>query len=252
MARYQLILAYDGTCFAGSQRQAKDRTVQSELEKALRRLGWSQKTVLLAGRTDRGVHASGQVAALDLVWLHGPDELKNALNAGLPADLVIRDVQEVNPDFHPRFDARSRQYCYRLYSAATRDPLRERYAWRVWPELDPEKLAGAAALLLGGHDFSAFGSPTSPQGSTTRVIMKSEWNKVETALPSPGGNEWFYEIEADAFLFRMVRKLVFIQVAAAQGRVTLEQIGKSLKKKTSLPAGLAPASGLNLVAVNYG
>ena len=93
MARYQIILAYDGTDFLGSQRQASSRTVQSELEKALRKLGWHGQTVYLAGRTDTGTHASGQVAAFDLDWMHDLQKLQDALNANLPRDMAVREVQ---------------------------------------------------------------------------------------------------------------------------------------------------------------
>ena len=105
MARYKLILAYDGTAFAGSQRQAKHRTVQGELEKALRKLGWSARSVTLAGRTDTGVHASGQVAAFDLEWNHGLEHLRDALNANLPFDIAVKNVEVADAKFHPRFDA---------------------------------------------------------------------------------------------------------------------------------------------------
>ena len=116
MARYKLILAYDGSAFAGSQRQAsgaksrtgKGRTVQGELENALRGLGWQGRSVLLAGRTDAGAHASGQVAAVDLEWAHSPAALRDALNARLPFELVVRDAEAVDAGFHPRFDATSR------------------------------------------------------------------------------------------------------------------------------------------------
>ena len=108
MARYQIILAYDGTGFRGSQRQADFRTVQSELEAALRKLGWSGRTVYLAGRTDTGTHASGQVVAFDLDWHHGLDDLQDALNAHLPQDMAVLAVKMMADDFHPRFDAVSR------------------------------------------------------------------------------------------------------------------------------------------------
>ena len=133
MARYKIILAYDGTHFQGSQRQTVSRTVQGELERALRRLGWEEKTIYLAGRTDTGTHASGQVAAFDLDWNHGLDELLKALNAHLPDDMAVQEVKEAVGTFHPRFDASSRRYRYRLFCARIRNPMRERYAWCVWP-----------------------------------------------------------------------------------------------------------------------
>jgi tRNA pseudouridine38-40 synthase len=243
MARYQLTLAYDGAKFTGSQRQAKSRTVQGELEKALHKLGWSERSIIMAGRTDTGVHATGQVVAFDLDWAHKPEQLQNALNAGLPFDLVVRDLREAPADFHPRFDAASRRYVYRLFCDSIRHPLSERFAWRVWPEVDGEILAKTSKLLLGMHDFSAFGSPTTPKGSTVRTIMKSAWKMLD--------GEWQFEVQADAFLYRMVRRMVFVQVVTAQGKCSLEEVQNALSKQTKLPAGLAPAHGLTLVEVTY-
>jgi tRNA pseudouridine38-40 synthase len=238
MARYQLILGYDGTQFAGSQKQANSRTVQGELERILRSLGWSGRSVSLAGRTDTGVHASGQVAAFDLEWLHSKAELQSAINAKLPPDLAVKDILEVSPGFHPRFEAHSRRYVYRLFCQPVRDPLRERFAWRVWPEVAGEKLIEAAKLFPGAHDFSSFGSPTTLKGSTKRTVMKSEWKNRE--------DEWQFEVQADAFLYRMVRRMVFVQVAFAQGKCSLEQIREALHRQTKLPTGMAPAHGLRL------
>jgi tRNA pseudouridine38-40 synthase len=259
MARYQLTLAYDGTDFFGSQRQtstvlspgASKRTVQGELEKALCKLGWAGHSVILAGRTDTGVHATGQVAAFDLEWSHSDEELLRALNASLPADLAVQQARTVDAKFHPRFDASSRRYGYRLFCRPLRDPLRERFSWRIWPEVDVEILARTAPLFLGTHDFSAFGSPTTPRGSTVRTVMKAVWTAV-------GNDEWHFEVQADAFLYRMVRRLVFVQVAAAQGKFFPDVISRSLArqvpatpKKNELLAGLAPAHGLTLVEVTY-
>ncbi|MCA2001022.1 MAG: tRNA pseudouridine(38-40) synthase TruA, partial [Chloroflexi bacterium] len=140
MARYKVILAYDGSAFFGSQTQAKSRTVQGELEKALRKIGWSGKSVLMAGRTDTGVHALGQAAAFDLEWTHPIEKLFKALDANLPSDLALRGLTPVPADFHPRFDAISRCYRYRLFCDPLRDPLRERFLWRVFPPVDGETL----------------------------------------------------------------------------------------------------------------
>ncbi len=205
MARYQVILAYDGARFQGSQRQAESRTVQGELEKALRKVGWTGGSVLMAGRTDSGVHATGQVAAFDLDWQHSEEDLVRALNANLPDDLAVRGIQVAAEEFHPRFDALSRRYCYRLFCQPIRDPLREKLAWRVWPAVNAAMLRKAARLFLGTHDFSAFGSPTSPEGTTMRTVRSAVWTRQN--------DEWLFEIQADAFLYRMVRRLVFVQVA---------------------------------------
>lgn len=245
MVRYKLILAYDGTGFTGSQRQANSRTVQGELEKALRRLGWSDKSIMMAGRTDTGVHATGQVAAFDFEWAHTEDKLLRALNADLPSDLVIRSLITAPADFHPRFDAASREYRYRLFCGTIRDPLRESFLWRVWPALDEDVLKQAANIFLGTHDFAAMGSPTTPNGTTVRTVTKAEWKTM------PDG-EWQFEVRADAFLYRMVRRLVFLQVAAAQGKCPLEKVHNALNKQGKLLSGLAPAHGLTLVEVTYG
>jgi len=245
MARYQVILAYDGTGFAGSQRQANSRTVQGELEKALSKLGWSDRAVLMAGRTDTGVHATGQVAAFDLDWTHSAEKLLWALNAGLPFDLVVKSVSPALADFHPRFDATSRQYRYRVFFEPIRDPLRDKFVWRTWPVVDEDALMQNANIFLGKHDFAAIGSRTTPNGTTVRTVTKAEWKKM------PDG-EWQFEVRADAFLYRMVRRLVFVQVSVAQGKCPLEKVQHALSKQGTLLAGLAPAHGLTLVEVTYG
>lgn len=250
MARYQLILAYDGAKLEGSQRQAAGssssrpkRTAQGELEKALRTLGWTGRSVLIAGRTDSGVHAEGQSVALDFEWSHGPDKLRAALNAALPSDLAVRVAREVNSDFHPRFDATSRRYRYRLFVDPVRDPVRERYAWRVWPAVNGEVLQSVSPVFLGTHDFAAFGSPMTRGGSTVRTVSLSAWTESD--------GEWQFQVRADAFLYRMVRRLVFVQVAVAQGRLSVEEIQKAIENQIRLPSGLAPAHGLSLVEVTY-
>jgi len=246
MARYKLILAYDGTAFAGSQRQAKHRTVQGELEKALRELGWPGRSVTLAGRTDTGVHASGQVAAFDFEWGHGLERLRDALNANLPVDMAVKDVEVADAKFHPRFDAKSRLYRYRLFCQHVRDPLREKMEWRVRTVFNEDILVEVAKVFLGRHDFSAFGSPSREQSSTVRPVMLYEWTS--------SNDEWQYEVRADAFLYRMVRRLVFVQVAVAQGKCLKETVVKALERpqlKNEIPAGLAPAHGLTLIEVSY-
>jgi tRNA pseudouridine38-40 synthase len=253
MERYQIILAYDGTDFLGSQRQISadpsqsrnSRTVQGELEKALRTLGWQGKSILLASRTDTGTHAAGQVASFDIDWHHPSEELVSALNANLPLDIVVRTARVVPDGFHPRHDATSRSYRYRLFCRHIRNPLRERYAWRVWPSVSD--LPSLAKIWLGVHDFAAFGTPPRPNGSTVRTVMEANW-RLE-------GDEWIFDIRADAFLYRMVRRLVLVQVAVGQGRTTVEALVQNLDRQVDdtekLPSGLAPASGLTLTDIRY-
>lgn len=243
MERYQIIFAYDGTQFVGSQRQAESRTVQLVLEGALRRLGWDGKSILLAGRTDTGVHASGQVAAVDLEWKHSEEDLRNALNATLPPDLAVKSVRTTLKLFHPRFDAASRRYRYRIYQQPVRDPLRERFAWRLWPQVNGDLLNEAAQELIGTHDFAAFGTPPRTGGSTIRTVMKSEWRNEN--------DEWFFDVQANAFLYRMVRRMVYIQTIVAQGKLRVDAIRRALVGQEKLPAGLALPNGLTLVEVTY-
>ena len=127
-----------------------------------------------------------------------------------------------------------------------RDPLYERTAWRVWPTIDDGLLAQIADVFQGQHDFLAFGSAPGKKTNTVRMVMGSDWKKVE--------DEWYYDITADAFLYRMVRRLVYVQVAAAQGRCSVELVTRALRTpqlKNQIPSGLAPAHGLNLVEVIY-
>lgn len=252
MARYQVILAYDGSRFAGFQRQKRSSqtlTVQSEIEAALRKLGWQGEKVLYAGRTDRGVHALGQVVAFDLAWAHPPQALQAALNANLPEDIAVQAVRECSPSFHPRYQAIGRRYRYRLFCAENRHPLLERYAWRVWPVVEVEPMQAAAQLIVGTHNFSAFGSPLSPLGGTQREVQLAYWRAwQEDGVTSA----WQFEIQANAFLYHMVRRLVAAMVAIGQGRLTLEQFRRALHGETSMiKIELAPAQGLTLIEVLY-
>lgn len=244
MARYKVILAYDGTHFQGFQRQeSRVRTVQSEVEQALRSLGWEGRSILSAGRTDSGVHASGQVIAFDFVWQHSTQALTHAVNAHLPSDVAVVSVSIAPEGFHPRFDAVSRAYRYRIYCAETRNPLLDRYAWRVWPAVDLEKLRSAASLLAGTHDFAAFGAPPQTGGSTLRTVYAVSW-KVNAC-------ELEFEVSANAFLYHMVRRMVFVQVLAGQNQLELEDISRAVQRAQPLKPGLAPPNGLYLTEVRY-
>ena len=245
MARYKVILAYDGTEFFGSQRQAEARTVQSEFEMALRKLDWEGQSITLAGRTDAGVHANGQVAAFDLNWNHPSDALLHALNALLSKDLAVRSVATCSDDFHPRFDAIWRSYCYKIFCDPARDPLRERYAWRVWPAPDFDLLQTASDALTGTHDFSPFGRPTRPNGSTIREVLRARWHQ--------NGDLLTFEVTANAFLYHMVRRMVFVQVSCGQDKLEPGIISQVMKSPQGQPTlqGLAPPQGLSLIEVDY-
>jgi tRNA pseudouridine38-40 synthase len=243
MAHYQLKLAYDGTDYFGFQRQGNTRTVQSELESVLRELGWKGEKILFAGRTDTGVHASGQVVVFDLDWHHADALLIKALNAKLPPDAAVESLGRAEAEFHPRYDASSRRYVYKIYQTPVRDPFLDRFAWHLWPALELERLNQAAAMVTGRHDFSAFGRAMKPGATTTREVMMSRWTLKDSSLT--------YEVEANAFLYHMVRRLVFVQVRCAQNRITLDEIRAAVQNGSNMKPGLAPARGLTLAEVTY-
>lgn len=247
MARYQVILAYDGTDFNGFQRQASGasiRTVQDSVEAALRCIGWQGQSILAAGRTDTGVHASGQVISFDFNWMHPPQDLLAAMNANLPSDIAARAIQPVLPDFHPRFDALARTYHYHGFCQPVRDPLRERYAWRIWPVAEISILQASARQLLGRHDFAAFGTPPHPKGNTIREVYSADWRQENGGL--------IFEITANAFLYHMVRRIVSFQISIGQGNLEPDAIRKCLvRDRQELVRGLAPPQGLILVEVSY-
>jgi tRNA pseudouridine38-40 synthase len=249
MARYKAIIEYDGTDFIGFQRQAEGlhRTVQGELEAALGRIGWAGKAVLGAGRTDSGVHAAGQVIAFDLDWPHGAADLLRALNANLPPDLAVKSLGECAPDFHPRYAARGRRYRYTIYNAPVRSPLAARHAWHVWPPaLDLEAMQAASAQLVGRHDFAAFGADPDGGDSTTRTVMRAEWSA------QPPGDRLHFDIQADAFLYRMVRSLVGALKRVGAGDLSADDFGELLRSRDrSQCPPLAPPQGLCLMEVLY-
>jgi tRNA pseudouridine38-40 synthase len=253
--RVRAILAYDGTNYSGFQRQANAPTVQAALEEAIRQVTGEEPGVIGAGRTDAGVHAVGQVVAFDTSWVEDrsssgagrvartPGDLQRALNAVLPADIATRELQPAAPGFHPRHDARSRKYRYSLYNAPVRDPLSRRYRLHVKGAIDVEGMQRAASLLVGEQDFAAFGTP--PQGdTTTRRVMQASWS---------GEQPWLeFCIEANAFLYRMVRSVVGTLLEVGRGRLSVDGFAAILASADRDRAGTtAPPHGLCLVEVKY-
>lgn len=246
MTRYRATLAYDGTGFWGFQRQATGPTIQGTLEAALQRIGWPGPTVWGAGRTDSGVHATGQVIAFDLDWPHGDAALLRALNANLPEAVAVQALAACADDFHPRYAARARRYRYTVYNRPVRSPLAARYAWQVWPALDLGRLGAASRLLLGRHDFAAFGTDPDAGDNTVRTVSLAEW--------SAGDGGWLYfDIQAEAFLFRMVRSLVGALKRVGTGEMPVAAMAEILASRDrSRCPPLAPPHGLCLVEVVYG
>ncbi len=242
--RYKFTVSYNGTAFLGFQRQGQSRTVQLELEKALRKLGWKEESIAGAGRTDSGVHAAGQVVSAALEWRHGEEKLRDALNAALPDDLAVLKAEHAGPDFHARYSALSRTYHYQVYFSPARLPLRDEFSWRIWPKLSLEALNQVSRHFTGIHDFRAFGSPPRKDRSTVREIFTNGWIQRSD-------DEATFEIEANAFLYHMVRRIVYLQVAYAKGGVTEEEIIRAVRDGIDAKPGLAPARGLQLWQVRY-
>jgi tRNA pseudouridine38-40 synthase len=243
MALYQLKIAYDGTNFLGFQKQGKGRTIQAEIEKALRQLEWKGISIQSAGRTDTGVHASGQVVSFRFERTISKEKLQKAINAILPTDIVIREISFAPEGFHPRFSARARRYHYHLYCQEHRDPLRNRFSWKVWPGMDDLALEQTASQLVGEHDFRGFGKPPSGESGTIRKILDANWKRK--------GNDFLFVVEGNAFLYHMVRRMVYLQVMVAQGRIAMQDFQSAITGDKRVKPGIAPACGLELFEVSY-
>jgi len=244
VCRYRATVEYDGTDFLGYQIQAAGRTVQGEIEASLQKITQSFVRIDGAGRTDAGVHATGQVIAFNVAWRHSLTELHRALNATLPRDIDIRTLTTTDRDFHPRFGALSRTYRYQIINQRWPSVMQQRYAYHIERSLDVEAMNIASRYLIGSHDFASFGKP--PQGeNTVRRVTQAEW-LVEA------GNRIVFEITANAFLYRMVRNIVGTMVQVGSGQLLPDDVQQILlAKNLKLSAAPAPAHGLCLVNVTY-
>lgn len=244
MPQYAALIAYDGTEYHGFQRQIESQpTIQSTIESVLNQLAPQPVTLLGSGRTDSGVHAVGQVITFSLDWQHGCEVLKKALNANLPESIAILQLKQVPSTFHPRFDAQRRAYEYYIYNGQTRHPLKRRFSWYVSKKLDVAKMNQAAQQLLGVHNFATFGQP--PQGNNfVRELFVAEWTHAEDDLT--------FRIEANAFLYRMVRSIVGSLKLVGEGAWTIEEFVEAFKAENRHECGMvAPPQGLHLVSITY-
>lgn len=242
--RYAARLAYHGAAYYGFQRQVNSQpSVQSVVETTLSAITGQSTSVIGSGRTDSGVHASGQVIAFDSEWKHTARDLQNAANANLPPDVALTQIMPVAGDFHPRFDAKRRTYLYRLYLAPVRDPLRRDVVWHWRTPLDVQAMQSAASILIGKHDFATFGQP--PQGeNTVREVFEAQLAVI--------GDELHFTITANAFLQRMVRSIVGTLVEVGRSKLHLEAFVTAFQAAQRSYAGpSAPPQGLVLTRVVY-
>ncbi len=241
--RVKAVVAYDGTGYGGFQRQKNAPTIQEELEQALEKLTQTSCPVLASGRTDAGVHAEGQVVAFDTAWPHSLPDLQRAMNAVLPSQIAVLQMEVAAPTFHPRYDALRRAYRYTIYRGAVRNPFAARYSLHVARTLNLEAMQAATLMVVGEHDFAAFGSPSVGE-NTVRQIYSAVWIQQDAWL--------YFDIEANAFLYRMVRMLVGSLLRAGYDVLSPEVFGEILRGRERRKAGPAVApQGLCLRHVSY-
>ncbi|MCL6554082.1 MAG: tRNA pseudouridine(38-40) synthase TruA [Firmicutes bacterium] len=244
MGRVALVIEYDGTAYAGWQRQPHAPTVQGALEDTLARITQAPCPVTAAGRTDAGVHAVGQVAHLDTGTRLGPEALRDALNALLPPDIVVRRALQVAADFHARRDARWRVYRYVVLSRAQPSAFLRRYVHHVPGGLRLEPMRAGAQALLGRHDFAAFRVAGTATSST---VCEMHAVRIEAR-----GDLVIFTVAADRFLRQMVRRVVGSLLWVGQGALPPDAIGAILRSADNAQAAPpAPAHGLYLAHVEY-
>jgi tRNA pseudouridine38-40 synthase len=240
----KLTLEYDGTNYHGWQLQKNASTLQGTLEAVLARLFGEPIRVRVAGRTDTGVHALGQVASFKSEKIRELHRLQRALNALLPPDIVVRQIKPVPDAFNPRRDAVSRTYRYQIWNHSWPSAIWARYSWHVPFPLDREAMQQAATLLIGDHDFSSFQGSDWVEHNPHRTVLRS--------VVSLDNEFLVYEVEARSFLRHMVRNIVGTLVDVGRGALSVEEFAEIFAARDRTRAGLnAPPQGLFLVAVQY-
>lgn len=248
MRWFKLTLAYDGSQYAGWQVQPGQRTIQHELEEALARIAGTRVRAVASGRTDAGVHALGQVVSFAASIQLQTEVLRRAINATTPRDMFVRTLVEAPPGFHAIRDAISKRYRYVIQDGPEYDVFSRQYSWYLPQELDADAMHEAAQLLVGQHDFASFQAAGSQRASTVRTIsdisarrQNREWGSVIVV-----------EVEADGFLYNMVRNIVGTLVEIGQGGRSPSWLAEVLGAVDRKVAGAtAPPHGLFLVAVRY-
>ena len=243
--RLALLLEYDGTAYGGSQYQKNARTIQAELESALSSLTGESIRVALAGRTDAGVHARGQVASFLTASHHGQQVFLQGLNHYLPQDIVVRAVAEVPLTFDVRRQALSRRYRYTIHNSGQRSALWRHFAWQVSQPLAVEAMQEAARYLVGQHDFAAFTQPwLKGRRTTLRLVSAAQvWRR--------GDLIWF-DMEANAFLPHQVRRTVGALAQVGSGRLSPEGLRELVEAALPGAASFAvPPQGLCLCVIRY-
>jgi tRNA pseudouridine38-40 synthase len=246
-----LTIAYDGTDFAGWQVQPGQKTIQSMLERALQRVTKEQIRVIGSGRTDSGVHALAQVAGCTLpLWRDSCDRLAHALNANLPDTIVVTEAVDAADGFHAIRDAIGKRYRYQLQLGGRRDAFQHRYRWHLHGAFDIDRMRAAANRFVGKHDFASFQATGSDRKTTIRHVRACEISQQQTSTSE--AMNLAIEVEADGFLYNMVRNIVGTLVEVGRGKQPPEWIDEVMAARDRHAAGqTAPAKGLFLLRVDY-
>ncbi|MCE9547327.1 MAG: tRNA pseudouridine(38-40) synthase TruA [Planctomycetia bacterium] len=248
MPRIKLTLSYDGSNYSGWQVQLGQSSVQGTIEAVLARITGQPIRITASGRTDAGVHALGQVAAFDIDSRFTPAVLMRALNGELPYDIAVHSACEVPDSFDPIRHALRKRYRYLLNDAPVRDVFGRRYCWHCPPRLDVDAMRRACQALVGTHDFSSYETSGSPRATSIRTVFHLDL----TRLPGPHSDRIELEIEADGFLYNMVRVIVGTLVEVGRGNRPESWPAEALAAQDRRAAGpTAPPEGLVLVRVEY-
>jgi len=244
--RWKCTCSYDGTEYAGWQKQPNQVSVQQVIEEVLGKLFKAPAVIQGSGRTDAGVHALEQVFHFDREWNHGGERLVKALRALLPKSIRVASAVEVDNEFHARFSAVSKRYQYRI-KLGEADPFQWPYCWEVPAHLNVNLVEEALRRLVGKHDFAAFAANRGPgleYESTVRHIMQAQL--------SQDAEQVILSFQADGFMYKMVRSLTGTAVNVGLGRMNLEEVDALLESKERIPlVQAAPAKGLFLEKVFY-
>ena len=242
---FKLLIEYDGTHYHGWQRQKDDRSIQGEIENALKKITANAVTVVGSGRTDAGVHAEDQVASFECDTRLEPEELRNGLNSLLAEDIIIKVCERVSASFHARYNAKSKVYCYKILNRPTPAAIGRQYSWFIRKSLNQDAMRTAIAHIIGRHDFKSFEGTGSPRQHTTRQVYSAELIEHKDGL-------LIFHIEADGFLRYMVRNIVGTLVDVGMQKLTPDDFKRILDAKDrSQASATAPAHGLTLIEVKY-
>ncbi len=249
MRTIKLTLAYDGTDYVGWQTQETGRSVQATLEEAIEKITGQRSSTLASGRTDAGVHALGQVVSFRTESRLSPEVLQRALNAELPRSIAVLDAVDVHEGFHATHDALRKRYRYVIHDGPIRDVFALRYAWQyTYGRLDAAAMQRAAAALIGTHDFSSFETTGSPRKTSIRTVYELCVQRGR----GEGADSVTVEIEANGFLYNMVRAIVGTLVEVGRGARPESWPGEVLAAADRRRAGrTAPPQGLFLLFVAY-